>query len=122
MNCFGLAWVGKSVVRVKDPAEGCFGLANGFRDGEGPVEWIMAGSNVVMIPSSPTLGYRVASRLCFTMFLFVNRSPEVYDSCLSGCSLDQADPSAFDLEKLNELSNRTLPVVAVWSCDISYRR
>jgi hypothetical protein len=40
--------VGKSDVRVKEPAEGSFGLAKGFRAGEGPVGGRAEGIRVVM--------------------------------------------------------------------------
>jgi hypothetical protein len=40
--------VGKSDVRVNEPAEGSFGLAKGFRAGEGPVGGRAEGIRVVM--------------------------------------------------------------------------
>lgn len=52
----GLVCVGKSDVRVNELADGNFGRAKGLlRAGEGPVDWIMAGSRVVISPKS-TLG------------------------------------------------------------------
>jgi len=48
VDFLGLTWVGKSDVRVKEPADGSFGLANGFRAGEGPVGGRAEGIRVVM--------------------------------------------------------------------------
>lgn len=49
----GLANVGRSEVRVNELADGSFGRAKGFLDGDGPVDWIMSGRRVVM-SLSPT--------------------------------------------------------------------
>lgn len=45
--------MGKSDVRVKEPAEGSFGRANGFRAGEGPVGGRAEGMRVVMFWTLP---------------------------------------------------------------------
>jgi hypothetical protein len=64
---FGLTCVGKSDVRVNELVEGSFGLANGFRAGEGPVGGRAEGMRVVMFLTLPDVSCEVFPRCCHVL-------------------------------------------------------
>ena len=94
---------------MNEPAEGSFGLANGLRDGEGPVDWIMAGKSVVMI-KSPTFGCKVASRLLCFWDLEIDASSAVSLRFLD----DSRGPVCSDYPSMMD---DVEPALYIWSCD-----